>query len=60
MTRYIQGSKTHMKKFAAILMFCLLATAAFGQSWFQGTFDEALGKAKSEGKMVLIDFFSGG
>jgi hypothetical protein len=49
-----------MKKFAAILMFCLLATAAFGQSWFQGTFDEALAKAKSEGKLVLLDFFSGG
>jgi len=49
-----------MKKLAAVLMFCLLATAAFGQSWFQGSFDEALAKAKSEGKLVLIDFFSGG
>jgi len=49
-----------MKKIAVALMFFVLAASAFGQSWFQGSLDEALAKAKSEGKLVLIDFFSGG
>jgi hypothetical protein len=49
-----------MKKTAFVLMFFVLAAAAFGQSWFQGSFDEALAKAKTEGKLVLINFFSGG
>jgi hypothetical protein len=49
-----------MRKFAAGLLFLLLATAAFGQSWFPGSLDEALAKAQAEGKLVLVNFFSGG
>jgi len=57
---HVQGGKTRMRKFAAGLLFLLLATAAFGQSWFPGSLDEALTKAQAEGKLVLVNFFSGG
>lgn len=49
-----------MKRTAIALMFFALAAAAFGQGWFPGSFDEAQAKAKAEGKLVLINFFSGG
>jgi hypothetical protein len=37
-----------------------VASAAAAQSWFGGTVDEAVAKAKAERKLVLIDFYSGG
>ena len=49
-----------MKKMPVILAVFLLVSSAAGQSWFKGTFDQALAKSKNEGKMVLIDFFSSG
>ncbi len=49
-----------MKKVALLSILLLFASAAFGQVWFKGTFDEALAKAKSEKKLVLIDFYSSG
>lgn len=49
-----------MKRLALFLLLLIFVSAAFGQNWFKGTFDESLGKAKNEGKMVLIDFFSDG
>ena len=42
---------------AFILAFASIAAA---QSWFTGTVDEAVAKAKAEKKLVLIDFYSGG
>jgi hypothetical protein len=48
-----------MKKLAAPLFVLVLATAAAAQTqWFQGTLDQAVAKAKTEGKLVLIDFYS--
>jgi hypothetical protein len=48
------------KRLALSILLLIFVSSAAGQNWFKGTFDEALGKAKNEGKMVLIDFFSGG
>ncbi len=49
-----------MKKIVVLSVFFLLAYTAFGQNWFKGTLDEAMAKAKTENKKVLVDFFSGG
>lgn len=49
-----------MKKAFAVLFLLVLASAAWAQNWFQGTLDQAIAKAKTENKLVLIDFFSGG
>ena len=43
----------------AVAILCLVSLAA-AQSWFKGSLDDALAKAKTEGKHVLIDFFSYG
>jgi len=48
------------RRFALSILFLTFVSSAAGQNWFKGTFDEALAKSKSEGKIVLIDFFSGG
>ena len=40
----------------AVLAMC--ASTAVAQNWFKGSLDEALAKAKSENKKVLVDFFS--
>lgn len=37
-----------------------ISIAARAQQWFTGSVDEAIAKANSEGKLVLVDFFSGG
>ena len=42
---------------ALVLVF---ASSAAAQSWFTGTVDEAVAKAKAEKKLVLLDFYSGG
>ena len=49
-----------MKKAFAVLFLLVLASAASAQNWFSGTLDQAVAKAKSENKLVLVDFFSGG
>lgn len=49
-----------MKKTLVFLSVLALASAAMAQNWFQGTLDQAVAKARSEGKLVLVDFFSGG
>ena len=49
-----------MKKVALISILLLFASAAFAQVWFKGTYDEALAKAKTEKKLVLVDFYSSG
>ncbi|MDW7760728.1 MAG: hypothetical protein SCM96_08830 [Acidobacteriota bacterium] len=38
----------------------LFAASAAGQIWFKGDFEDALAQARTEGKKVLIDFYSGG
>ena len=51
-----------MKKRAAlsIAFLLMLASAAAAQTFLQGPFTEALDQAKSQGKPVLVDFFSSG
>jgi hypothetical protein len=51
-----------MKKNAALSVFAVfvLVSAASAQNWFKGTLDQAVAKAKSESKLVLVDFYSSG
>lgn len=49
-----------MKKALLFFLMLILASAAWAQTWFAGTLDQALAKAKSENKLLLVDFFSGG
>ena len=49
-----------MKKIAVPVLVLLLAAAASAQTWFPGTVDQAVAKARSENKLVLVDFYSGG
>lgn len=49
-----------MKKIAIPVLVLLLAAAASAQTWFKGSLDQAVAKAKSENKLVLVDFYSGG
>ena len=47
-----------MKKFLTLSLVLVLASLASAQSWFKGTLDEAVVKAKSDHKLVLVDFYS--
>ncbi|MEE8605173.1 MAG: hypothetical protein V3S65_07350 [Candidatus Aminicenantaceae bacterium] len=50
-----------MKKLFVLPLFLIfLSSFAVSQNWFQGSLDDAVAKAKSEDKLVLIDFFSDG
>ena len=50
-----------MKKASlAFLSIVVFVSAAAGQIWYKGTMDQAAAKAKSEKKLVLVDFYSGG
>ena len=49
-----------MKKTLTLSMVLVLATAASAQTWFKGTLDQATAKAKTENKLVLLDFYSAG
>ncbi len=49
-----------MKKAFALSFLLVLASTATAQNWFNGTVDQAVAKAQSENKLVLIDFYSGG
>jgi hypothetical protein len=49
-----------MKKALLALAVLVLATAASAQTWFKGTLDQAIAKAKTEKKLVLLDFYSSG
>jgi len=42
------------------VVFGLLLNSGAAQNWFKGTLDEAIAKAKSENKKILLDFFSAG
>ena len=57
----IERREVPMKKVLAFLAIVLLvASFAAAQNWFKGSLDQAVAKAKSENKRVLLDFFSGG
>ncbi|MBN1940192.1 MAG: hypothetical protein JW843_11450 [Candidatus Aminicenantes bacterium] len=49
-----------MKKFLSLALILTFASFASAETWFKGTIDEAIAKAKAENKLVLLDFFSGG
>lgn len=48
------------KTMIAAFAWTIFAASAAGQVWFKGTVDEAVGKAKVESKLVLVDFYSDG
>jgi tetratricopeptide (TPR) repeat protein len=50
----------HMKALASAAGLLLLASSAMGQNWFTGSFEEALDKAREDGKRVLIQFHAFG
>ena len=47
-----------MKQLVGFSVLAAFVTTVSAQSWFKGSFDGALAKAKSENKKVLVDFFS--
>jgi hypothetical protein len=47
-----------MKKALMLFLVLALASMASAQNWFKGTLDQAVAKAKSEHKLVLVDFYS--
>ena len=49
-----------MKKALTLSLVIVLASTASAQTWFKGTLDQAVAKAKTENKLVLIDFYSAG
>lgn len=49
-----------MKKAPLALAVFVFALTASAQTWFKGTLDQAVAKAKTEKKLVLLDFYSGG
>ncbi len=49
-----------MKKALTLALVLVLASFASAQSWFQGSLEQAVAKAKAENKLVLVDFYSGG
>ncbi len=54
------GEAPMKKTLNLLLMVLVLASLASAQSWFKGSLDQAVAKAKSENKLVLVDFYSGG
>ena len=49
-----------MKKALTLAVVLVLASTVSGQTWFKGSLDQAVAKAKTENKLVLLDFYSGG
>ncbi len=49
-----------MKKVLTLSVVFVFAASAHAQTWFKGTLDQAVAKAKTENKLVLIDFYSAG
>ena len=47
-----------MKKILAGCLLLAIASSASAQVFFEGSFEEAMDKAKTENKKVLIDFHS--
>jgi hypothetical protein len=47
-----------MKKALTFCLVLAIASIASAQNWFKGTLEDATAKAKSDNKLVLIDFYS--
>jgi len=47
-----------MKKALMLSLVLVLASTASAQNWFKGSLDQAVAKAKTDHKLVLIDFYS--
>jgi hypothetical protein len=47
-----------MKKIVVLSLVLVLASMASAQNWLKGTVEEAVTKAKSDHKLVLVDFYS--
>jgi hypothetical protein len=47
-----------MKKAIFLLLVLVLVSTASAEIWFKGTLDQAVAKAKTEHKLVLVDFYS--
>ena len=49
-----------MKRFITIVLFLMFAFSAFGQGtqWFKGSFEEAEVKAREDGKLIVVFFYS--
>jgi hypothetical protein len=47
-----------MKKAFLVVCLLLLSTVLSAQTWLTGPVDDALAKAKSQGKLLLLDFFA--
>jgi hypothetical protein len=61
MKRIPRYEEVRMKKlFVLSLLLIFLSSFGVAQNWFEGSLDDAVAKAKSENKLVLIDFFSDG
>ena len=48
------------KRLTGLAVLVALVSTASAQNWFKGSLDDALAKAKTENKKVLVDFFSPG
>lgn len=57
-TVFFSRRQTMMKQLVGFSVLAAFVTTVSAQSWFKGSFDGALAKAKSENKKVLVDFFS--
>jgi hypothetical protein len=47
-----------MKKALTLFLVLALASMVSAQNWFKGSLDQAIAKAKSDHKLVLVDFYS--
>jgi hypothetical protein len=61
MRNHSHHEEVSMKKLLALpLLLIFLSSFGVAQNWFKGSLDDAVAAAKDQGKMVLLDFFSGG
>ena len=49
---------TVKKQLIGLAVLAAIMSTASAQNWFKGNLDDALTRAKTENKTVLIDFFS--
>ena len=49
---------SRMKKIVLLSLVLALVSTASAEIWFKGTLDQAVAKAKTERKLVLVDFYS--
>jgi hypothetical protein len=61
MRKLSHHEEVSMKRLLALpLLLIFLSSFGVAQNWFQGSLDDAVSTAKDQGKLVLLDFFSGG